>query len=278
MRHPRRLAALAATLGLAGAACAQAEGEGPGPAPLWELGLFGIGASQPAYPGSAQRVRSGRVLPYVVYRGERVRAERGSVGVRVEKTDTLELDVGLSGSFGSSASEDDARRGMPEIGTLVEFGPRLRWRLGEAASGRWTLQLPLRGVFDASNGLRYQGLAFEPELGWGRRSTNGWFYGVGVSAVFGNRPLADTFYGVAPEFALPERPTYRTKAGLINTRLGFNVARRLGTDWRVFGFARWDSVAGAANEDSPLVDRRHGSTVGLGVIWTGWRSDARGQP
>ncbi len=278
MQRPARLLPTLALSCAAATALAQAEGEGPGPAPLWELGLFGIGASQPAYPGSAQRVNSARVLPYVVYRGDVLRAERGSVGVRVEKTDTLELDVGVSGSFGSSASEDDARRGMPEIGTLVEFGPRLRWRLGEAAGGRWALQLPLRGVFDTSDRLKMRGVAFEPELGWARRSSDGWFYGVGLSAVFGNRRLADTFYGVAPEYALADRPAYTAKAGLINTRLGFNLARRLGTDWRVFGFARWDSVAGAANEDSPLVDRRHGTTVGLGVVWTGWRSDTRGQP
>lgn len=277
MRHLRPLTA-ALLAAAAHAALAQADAEAPGPAPLWELGLFGIGASQPAYPGSAQRVNSARVLPFVVYRGDVLRAERGSVGVRVEKTDTLELDVGVSGSFGSSASEDDARRGMRKIGTLIEFGPRLRWRLGEAAGGRWSLQLPLRGVFDTSERLRDRGLAFEPELGWGRRSSDGWFYGVGLSAVFGSRRLADTFYGVAPEFALPDRPAYTAKPGLINTRLGLNVARRLGADWRVFGFARWDSVAGAANEASPLVDRRHGGTVGLGVVWTGWRSEARGQP
>ncbi len=277
MRHLRLLAA--ALLGAAThGALAQADAEAPGPAPLWELGAFGIGASQPAYPGSAQRVNSARVLPVIVYRGDVVRAERGSVGVRVEKTDTLELDVSLSGSFGSSASEDDSRRGMPKIGTLIEFGPRLRWRLGEGGGGLWALQLPLRGVFDTSDRLRYRGVAFEPEIGWRRRSSDGWFYGVGLSAVFGNRELTDTFYGVAPEYALADRPAYTAKSGLINTRLGFNVARRLGTDWRVFGFARWDSVAGAANEDSPLVDRRHGSTVGLGVIWTGWRSEARGQP
>jgi outer membrane protein len=43
----------------------------------------------------------------------------------------------------------------------------------------------------------------------------------------------------------------------------------------VFGFARVDSVAGAANRASPLVQQRNGATVGLGVSWTWLRSEAR---
>jgi len=41
----------------------------------------------------------------------------------------------------------------------------------------------------------------------------------------------------------------------------------------LFGFARLDTVAGAANENSPLVRRSTGASVGLGVAYTWMRSE-----
>ena len=52
--------------------------------------------------------------------------------MRAVQTPSTELDIGFSGSFGSAAADNDARRGLPNIGTLVEFGPRPRWKLGAA--------------------------------------------------------------------------------------------------------------------------------------------------
>lgn len=240
--------------------------------PLWEAGLAAFGARSPAYPGAAQRTSNAIVLPYLLYRGRILRAEQGTVGLRAAKTDTMELDIGFAGSFGSAASSNDARRGLPDIGTLVEFGPRLRWRLGPAFGGQLGAALPLRGVFDLNERLEYRGLALEPSLSWGTRAA-GFNLGASVGLLIADERLADTFYGVAPAFALPTRPAYTARAGLVATRLTFSLSRRLHRDWVVFGFARLDSVAGAANRASPLVDARTGTAVGLGVSWTFARSE-----
>jgi MipA family protein len=242
------------------------------PQPLWEAGLVAFGNSGPAYPGSAQRNTNGLVLPYALYRGRILRAEQGTVGVRAARTDTVELDIGFAGSFGSAASSNDARRGMPDIGTLVEFGPRLRWRLGEVAGGRLAVAVPLRGVFDLNNGFDYRGLALEPSVSWGTR-VGGFNFGASLGLLAGDRRLADTFYGVAPAFATPTRSAYEARAGLIATRFSVNLSRRLSEDWVAFAFARAETVRGAANETSPLVDRTRGSAFGLGVAWTFARSD-----
>jgi len=242
------------------------------PQPLWEAGLAAFGARSPAYPGAAQRSSNGIVLPYLLYRGRILRAEQGSVGVRAARTERMELDVGFAGSFGSAASSNDARRGMPDIGTLVEFGPRLRWRLGPAFGGNLAAAVPLRGVFDLNNRFEYRGLALEPSLSWGTRA-GGFNLGTSLGLLIADQRLADTFYGVAPAFAQPGRPAYEARAGLVATRLSFNASRRLGRDWVVFGFARLDSVRGAANRTSPLVDAPTGTAVGLGVSWTFARSD-----
>lgn len=243
--------------------------------PLWEAGLVAITASQPAYPGAQQRVVKSIALPYLIYRGRTLRADQGGVGVRAIKTATVELDVGAAASFGSSPSDNDARRGMPRIGTLAELGPRLKLDLGEAPlGGRWRAALPLRGVFDVSNSFAMRGFALEPDIGWSRRAASGLSMGAGVGVLVGSAKLNDTFYGVAPQYATSARPAYGARAGLIATRLSLNVGRPLNRDWRLFLSARVESVEGAANRASPLVDKRSGLTVGAGLTWTFARSDS----
>jgi outer membrane scaffolding protein for murein synthesis (MipA/OmpV family) len=262
---PMRL--LAACVALA---AASAHAEGP-PLPLWEVGGLALGVGQQAYLGSDQRVGRGLALPYVIYRGEFLRADRESVGVRAVKRPAFEVDIGFGGAFGSSSSEIDARRGMPDLGTLVEFGPRLKWALAESGDRRWRVELPLRGVFDLDDRLAGRGLAFEPELNLGRRSP-GLTWTLSAAALIGDRRLAGTFYGVAPEYATPERSAYAARPGLIGWRFGASGSRQVADDWLLFGFARVDSVAGAANRTSPLVRQTHGVTFGVGAMWTWLRS------
>ena len=242
--------------------------------PLWEVGAFGAAYSQQAYPGADHQVKGAIALPYVIYRGKYFRADRNALGVRALKTPTMELDIGVSGSFGSSFDDIEARHGMPDLGTLVEFGPRLKLDLGPAfGGGGWRAELPLRGVFDLSDGAAHRGIAFEPALIYERASAGGWSYSAGVSAVFADRKLADTFYGVAPRYATPQRPAYTADGGLAAWRLSLLATRKLAPDWRLFTYARLQTVAGAANESSPLVRRKGGATVGIGVAYTWAQSD-----
>jgi outer membrane protein len=260
-------------LALVGGAAAQPAAE-PRP-PLWELGLFGVTGTQLAYPGSAQRVTPTLVLPYFVYRGPLLRADQGTVGLRAARTATTELDIGFAGAVGSAASDNRVRRGMPDIGTLVEFGPRLRIDLGSApGGGRWGAALPLRGVFDLSDGFAHRGITFEPSLSWSRTARGGWRYGVAGSVLLGNERIADTFYEVTPAQATAARPAYDARSGLIATRLTFSAGRTIGEDWRVFGYVRAETVAGAANRSSPLVEQRTGLSGGIGLAWT-WRRSQR---
>lgn len=261
------------------AASAQSEAPAGAALPLWELGAFAFGVSQQAYPGSDQQLARGLLLPYGQYRGRFLRADRDTAGLRAVKTPVYELDVGVSASFGGSSTEIDARRGMPDLGTLVEFGPRLKINLGSWGegrnAGRWRVDLPVRGVFDLTDRATHRGMAFEPEINFQRRSLGGWGYAVSLGAIVGDRRLNSTFYGVAPVYALADRPAYAAKSGLVAWRLSTSVSRALTPDWRLVGFARFDSVAGAANEASPLVRRTTGATVGLGLSYTWLRSEAR---
>jgi outer membrane protein len=248
--------------------------QSPPPAePLWEVGAVAFVMSQQAYPGSDEQVNRGLALPYVIYRGPILRADRGGVNVRAVKTPRFEVDIGFAGSLGSSSDDVEARRDMPDLGTLVQFGPRLKWNIGEAPAGvRWRFVAPLRGVFDIDDGFESRGYATEPEISM-RFSHGGWNTSVDVSLVAGTERLADTFYEVAPRHATPDRPAYDAQSGLITWRLGASTWRDLTRDWRLFAFGWIDSVDGARNDDSPLVKSRTGATMGLGVTYTWLRSE-----
>jgi MipA family protein len=250
--------------------------DGSGPA-LWEIGGVAFGVSQQAYPGSDQQVNRALPLPYFLYRGEVLRADRDTAGIRALKTDTFELDVGFAGSFGASSGALDARQGMRELGTMVELGPRLKWRLGDTAGGgRLTAEFPLRAVFDLSDKGAYRGVSFEPRLVYAIRS-GPWRYGASVGAIVADTRLAQTFYQVNASEATAGRPAYTAESGLVAWRAGGLFSRSLGRDWNLFGFARLDSVAGAANESSPLVRRKTGGSLGLGLSYTWLRSEQRAQ-
>lgn len=249
----------------------------PSTLPLWEGGLLGLGASQPAYPGSEVRVTRLLGLPYMIYRGEFLRIDRSTVGVRAIRTDRTELDVGFAASLGSRSEEVEVRRGMDDLGLLLEFGPRLKINLGEVSKGRSDsrIQLPLRGVFDANDHLKFRGVSFEPQWVLDLHLPQGWDVSTGLGAVLGDQKLVDTFYRVSPAEATDTRPGYDAKSGLIALRASLFISYLVNSEIRFFSFVRLDSVNGAANYNSPLVKRDNGWAAGMGLAWTLARSDAK---
>jgi outer membrane protein len=245
--------------------------------PLWEAGLFGIAITQPAYPGSAERVSRALGLPYLIYRGRYFRAERGVVGLRALKTPRAELDVGFAASLGSHSSDIAVRRGMADLGTMIEFGPRLKINLGDISNGRShsRLQFPLREVIDIDHGFVSRGIAFEPEWVNDTRLPRHWFVSTSLGAMFGDTKLGDTFYGVAPGEATATRNSYTARNGLIALRAGLLAAHALTPDVRMFYIFRIESLAGASNRDSPLVRRHVGWGAGIGLSWALARSAQR---
>ena len=258
----------------AGNAAAQAA---PEALPLWELGVAGGAATTPAYPGSSDRTRRGLLLPMIVYRGEVFRSDQGGIGARLVNSDRYEFDIGLAGSLPADSDDVAARAGMPDLGTLLEFGPRLKIKLANPSpSTRLAIELPLRAVIEARNGFRQQGFTFEPELTYNVAGPRGlWTMGLNLSLVAGDSKINRYFYEVAPAFATAQRPAYQADAGLMLVRVGASASRKLGPDVRMFGFARYDSYASAANKDSPLMRRNNGISAGLGFSWTLKRSAER---
>lgn len=246
-------------------------------APLWEIGLIGGFAATPTYPAANERTQRAMALPFLIYRGEVLRADRDGLNARVLRNSDLELDIGFSASLPSRASDSVVRQGMADIGTLLELGPRLKWTFARPSSdSRMQLQLPLRAVLELKDGISAQGLIFEPELNFEKRNVGaGWSLGASVGTVFGDHKRNDFFYGVPTQYSNTTRPAYEARAGLISSRLSFSTSKHLGTDWRLFGFVRFENYSGTANQTSPLHLQTNAASVGLALAWTLGRSERR---
>lgn len=242
--------------------------------PLWELGVLGGTASTPAYPGSSDRSTRSLVLPYLIYRGEVVRADQSGIGARLVRRERVELDVGLAASLPARSDDVAARAGMPDLGTLLELGPRVKVKLIEpTANSRLRLDIPLRAVIEARGGLHTQGWTFEPKVVYEMRGPQeDWTFDANIGMVFGDRKINRYFYEVAPQYATAERPAYAAASGLMLVRTGASASRLVTPDLRLFGFVRYESYAGAANRDSPLLRQSTGASVGVGFAWTITRS------
>jgi outer membrane protein len=57
-------------------------------------------------------------------------------------------------------------------------------------------------------------------------------------------------------------------------RAGVNAGRKLGKDWRILGFVRYDNYAASSSRASPLFQQNSGVSVGVGFAWTLYRSQA----
>ena len=245
--------------------------------PLWEIGAVGGVVSMPAYPASTERSSRALILPYVIYRGEVIRAERSSLSARMLRSQDYEFDIGFAASLPANSSDIAARSGMPDLGVLIEFGPRLKMTLARPAPGsRVRLELPVRAVLELKDGVHAQGVSFEPELVYEIRDFSaGWSLSANTSLVWGDRRLNNYFYGVAPQFATVGRSAYEAQAGLVSTRFGLSTFKDITPDVRVYGFVRYERYDGAANRDSPLFLQSSGTSAGIGVTWTLGRSARR---
>lgn len=245
--------------------------------PLWEAGAFVGAVGTPAYPASSDRTGRVLALPYVIYRGDVLRVDRSNVGARLVHTDDLEVDLGFAASLPASSQDVAVRNGMNDLGTLFEFGPRVRGTLAHLSPGsRIRYDLPVRAVIEVNNGIRSQGFAMEPEITYEVRDFyDGWRLSTGASLVIGDSRLQNYFYGVPAAVATAQRPAYEAQAGLLATRLSLSTAKSVTPDVRVFAFLRYENYDGAANRASPLFLQSSGTAVGIGLTWTFARSADR---
>ncbi|MCW5610838.1 MAG: MipA/OmpV family protein [Rubrivivax sp.] len=259
---------LAAAPALAQRASAPAAG-----LPLWELGLGAGALSLPHYRGSDQSQQWLLPVPYAVYRGDILRADRDGARAVLLESERLDFDLSAGASAPAKSRDNRARSGMPDLAPTVEFGPNLNLTLARGAGWKLDLRLPVTASFTLGSDARSIGWAAAPNLNLDLQR-DGWNVGLLAGPLFGSRAYHAYFYDVAPEYATAARPAYRARGGMAGWRVTGALSRRFGDLW-LGAFVRADSLAGARFDDSPLVRRRQHLSAGLALSWIFKVSDAR---
>jgi hypothetical protein len=103
-------------------------------------------------------------VPYIKYRGERLRVDEGAQGVIFESEDLL---LTLSGNLSLPADDDTPEReGMDELEAIIEIGPAINYRFYRLQDSAWWIDLPLRYAYTVDGELENIGWIFQPRLSW----------------------------------------------------------------------------------------------------------------
>ena len=258
------LGAALATLAVPAAASAEEK-------PLWEAGL-GVGALMfPDYRGSDEIEVYPVPVPYFVYRGEFLKADREGVRGELFDREYAELSISVNATTPVSSEDNDARRGMSDLDPTIELGPSLDLHLWRSADERVRLDmvLPVRAPITVERSPQSIGWLFSPRINVDIDDIagySGWTLGAGIGPLFADRRYHDYFYSVEPQFATADRPAYEADGGYSGTHVLASLSKRFATYW-VGAYLRYDSLSGAAFEDSPLVKRKSYVAGGIGIAW-----------
>lgn len=260
-------AALAAIVCASLVPAAQAESEDK---PLWELGV-GVGALQlPHYRGSDQSHFWLLPVPYAVYRGDLLKADRDGARATLFNDERSELNISLAASAPTRSEDNRARKGMADLDPTLEIGPAWNYTLLRDDASRIDLRLPLRAAFTVQSSPRHIGWVSNPHVNLDHRWRD-WNIGLLAGPLFADRRFHAYFYDVAPTEADVGRPAYRSRAGYAGWQATAALSRQFGDYWLGL-FVKADQIAGRTMGDSPLVRERQQVSAGIAMTWVFARS------
>jgi len=263
--------ALLAALALAGSAQAQdQQPEVESPSARYLLGVGVV--SQPEYDGASRRET--KLKPLWAFKLGRVRIstsgsgsllgfgrEESAGGASAQFIDTDKIRLGVSLRMDSGRSSDDASttHGLPDVRRTLRARFYANYSITKDFNVGATLSQDLLG--------RKGGMTMGADLGWRfyRSPTLEWTSGIGISA--GNAQNLRSYFGV-PESAVAAsgKPAYEPGAGLRDVHAGVGFIRPLSKHWLVYGNAGISHLLGPV-ADSPLVEKRTGTSAGIGIAW-----------
>jgi MipA family protein len=241
-------------------------------APLWELGLGGTALRLAHYRGSDQSQGWLLPLPYFVYRGDIIKADREGARAMLLSGERFQIDLSVAGTAPTKSADNLARAGMPSLKPTLEVGPNLNLYLLNGANWRLLARAPVRAAFTLQGSPRHVGWSASPYLTLELRQ-GAWDIGWRAGTQWGDRGLHGYVYDVDASYATATRPAYRSRAGFGGFQSTVGASRRIGDSLWVGAFARVDSVNGATFASSPLVRQRSNVSGGLALSWIFARSE-----
>ena len=240
--------------------------------PLWEAGI-GFGAIHaPHYRGSKSTKDYALPVPYLIYRGERIRADREGLQSKLFESDRVNLNMSIAANVPVPKETGGARQGMPGLDPVLEFGPSLNitlWHNRQNNLSLW-LKMPLRAALSVGDPVvDYQGLVFSPYLQIAKTlhyQTTRWRFKFSTGPIFATQRYHDYFYKVDAGYATQERSEYTSGGGYSGSRFTLTVSRNA-KRFYIGGFARYDNLDGAVFEKSPLVETDNYLVYGVFFAW-----------
>lgn len=275
-KHHRTIASVLIAISLGGALPVHAEEKPPKQKPpeqkpLWEAGL-GIGALRfPDYRGSDEAQVYPVPVPYFIYRGRILKADRDGVRGEIFNRRYVELSMSLNATIPVESENNATRRDMPDLQPTIELGPSLDLHLWRSADEDMKLDLvmPLRVPLTVENSPQFIGWVFSPRINLDLDNVAGyagWNFGLGAGPIFADDKFHEYFYSVAPQFATADRPAYEAEGGYSGMHFLTSLSKRFPDYW-VGAYMRYDTLSGAAFDDSPLVRSKHYLSGGFGIAW-----------
>ncbi|MFY9329508.1 MAG: MipA/OmpV family protein [Georgfuchsia sp.] len=239
--------------------------------PLWEAGIGVAALSMPAYRGSDKVYNLALPVPYFVYHGEFLKADRQGIRGSLFESDKLDLTLSLSASPPGKSDDLNVRTGMPDLKPTVEFGPQIDYTFWRSAShARFIkLRLPLRAAFTAERSPQEIGWIFSPNVNMDITDISGfpgWNLGMLAGPIYASRKQHQYFYGVERQYATASRPAYAAKGGYSGAQFLASLSKRFDHTW-AGAYLRCDSLRGTAFENSPLLAQRSYLTFGVAISW-----------
>lgn len=244
--------------------------------PLWEIGVGAGGRYGPDYPASSERRARGLALPVVIYRGDVFRLGDGQAARAIAfENERFELDLSFDAAFDAESEKNDRRTGMPDLDYLFQVGPQLKInlrdvRFADDSYARLILALQARSVFSTDlRGIDHRGYVFEPMI---RYRHYGWLHPnldatLSIKPLWASAQLHEYFFDVSPAFVTADRSLHESRSGYFGTGINFYGSYRVDEKLSVFLGMQTTSHHGAANEDSPLFEKKFTTGLTAGFIW-----------
>ena len=236
----------------------------------WSMGV-GLGAfDYLLYPGAVESNRFILPVPYFTYRSPKFEVDRG---FRSFMYDSEKIAIDISADFGLPVDSDDtrARKGMPDLDFMLQIGPSLEFKLNDRSKSYFDarFEIPVRVAFvtDLPN-VDHIGYLVEPRFSFDhRRSSNAPVaHKTTIGLKFATQDFHAYYYDVAPEYATPIRPAYKSDAGFGGSFIKYRISYKT-DDFIYWMFLRYQSLRGAEFDDSPLVLKEDYYFVGIGLSW-----------
>jgi len=242
--------------------------------PLWEMGLAAGVFSIPHYVGSDQRYTLPLAAPYIVYRGEVIRADGDGLRGRLFDENGISLDLDFS--FGLPVrSSNRARQGMSDINLVGQVGPQVNVLLEDNKQSSLSVHLPWRFAIDTSP--LYLGWVIEPSVRYKRYDLlpelHKMTLRIEAGLLYASQRYNQTYYGVDPIYATTQRSVYQAKQGMHSYFLDTSLRYNIDDNVSIAAVVRMRTLTGSVNRNSPLVRQNYYLSAGIGMVWSFMFSD-----